>query len=286
MTRAIVAALILTALYGVVIEPSRLVVREYPLALPQLPADLSGVRVALVADIHAGAPWIRERKLRRIVSEVNAAKPDLILLLGDYVTMAVLGGRRIAPERLTPILSGLRAPYGTYAVLGNHDGWFNRTRVSASLERAGITVLRNESSSIAIGTTRLTLLGLADVRTDAPDLSAVASLPQPVIVMTHSPDVFPKIRTPVLLTVAAHTHGGQVRLPLLGSLIVPSVYGQRYARGHIVERGQHLFVSTGIGTSLLPVRIGVVPEITILELRSPARSADDPSRSTSPRPMP
>jgi predicted MPP superfamily phosphohydrolase len=88
----------------------------------------------------------------------------------------------------------------------------------------------------------------------------------PVLVLTHNPDVFPEIPPRVSLTLAAHTHGGQVSLPLIGRPIVPSVFGQRYASGHVVEGGRHLFVTTGVGTSIIPVRFRVPPEISIVRL--------------------
>ena len=88
----------------------------------------------------------------------------------------------------------------------------------------------------------------------------------PIIVITHNPDIFPEVPRRVLLTLAGHTHGGQVRLPLVGSLIVPSSYGQRYARGHVKEEGHDLFVTTGVGTSGIPVRFGVPPTISLLTI--------------------
>ena len=279
----VLLVVVAVAIYGFIIEPSRLVVRHRALTLPDLPTELSGIRVALISDIHAGSPFIKEDKLRRIVRETNRENADVILLLGDYVTMGVLGGRGMAPETLAPILGELRAPLGTFAVLGNHDGWLDAGRVRQAFKRAGIRVLRNEHAEIDWnGGAPLNLYGVADIRTDRPNLARIAEIPAPVIVMTHSPDVFPAIRIPVALTVAGHTHGGQVRLPLIGATIVPSIYGRRYAAGHIVERGQHLFVTTGIGTSLLPLRIGVTPEIMILTLTS-SRPAARPSPTRSSR---
>jgi predicted MPP superfamily phosphohydrolase len=291
----ILLAVVAVAIDGFFIEPSRLVVRHHSLTLPDLPVELSGIRIAIISDIHAGSPFVKEAKLRRIVRETNREKPDVILLLGDYVSAAVLGGKRIAPETLAPILGEFRSPLGTFAVLGNHDGWLGAPRVRQAFEQAGIRVLRNEHARVEWsagdlagerrrvgGAGPLSLYGLADLRTDKPNVDRIAEIPAPVIVMTHSPDPFPSIRTPVVLTVAGHTHGGQVRLPLIGATIVPSVYGRRYAAGHIIERAQHLFVTTGIGTSLLPIRIGVTPEIAILSLTS-SRPAARPSPTRSSR---
>jgi predicted MPP superfamily phosphohydrolase len=269
LRRAVLIVLLLgavAAVYGFFIEPSRLIVRRTTVAVSNWPAELSGLRVVLISDVHAGAPFIKETKLRRMVAMANAEQADLILLLGDYTTQGVIGGTPMPPEDFAPILGELRAVHGVYAILGNHDGWFDAARIESALELAGIRVLRNESKQVAVRGRRLMLYGLADVLTDRPDVRPIAALAQPVIVMTHSPDMFPMIPAGVALTVAGHTHGGQIRLPFIGPLIVPSVFGRRYAAGHIVERGRDLYVTTGVGTSIIPVRIGVVPEITRLEI--------------------
>jgi predicted MPP superfamily phosphohydrolase len=254
----VVAALL--AIYAFFIEPARLVVREELLALP----DWSSrpLRVALIADIHAGAPFVREEKLRELVNATNRAKPDLVFLLGDYVIQGVIGGRFIEPEVTAAILKNLRAPLGTYAVLGNHDGWLDRERVHRALLANGIHVLRNQQSRVG----DIHVAGLADVWTDQPDFTTITKEEEPVIVLTHHPDVFPKIPSFAALTIAGHTHGGQVNLPVIGRPVVPSAFGQRYAAGHVVEGGKHLFVTTGVGTSIIPVRFRVVPEVVVLRL--------------------
>ena len=112
---------------------------------------------------------------------------------------------------------------------------------------------------------------MADLWTRTPDIpGTLKDIPDddPILLLTHSPDVFPDIPARVSLTLAGHTHGGQVNLPLVGRPIVPSKYGQRYAAGHIIEQGRHLFVSTGVGTSIIPVRFRVPPEIQILTVSS------------------
>jgi len=262
---ALIASIALLGLYSFFIEPSRLIVREERIRLRNWsPGPL---RVAVIADLHAGSPFITEKKLRRLVEATNRSRPDVVLLLGDYVIQGVIGGRFITPERTAAILGGLRSRLGTYAVLGNHDAWLDRKRVHTALQANGIRVLRNEQVRVDVGTGSIFLAGLADVWTDHPDFSVIQNdVAGPVIVLTHSPDVFPKIPPFVALTIAGHTHGGQVHLPLLGRPIVPSAFEQRYAAGHIVENGKELFVSTGVGTSIIPVRFRVVPEVTLLRL--------------------
>jgi predicted MPP superfamily phosphohydrolase len=164
---------------------------------------------------------------------------------------------------------------GVYAVLGNHDWWFDGKRVREALESAQIPVLEDRSTEIMRGRCRLRLAGVSDFWEGAHDVeAALRDVPkiEPVIVLTHNPDIFPAIPPWVALTIAGHTHGGQVYIPGLGRPIVPSKYGQRYALGHIVEEGRHLFVSPGLGTSILPVRFLVPPEISIVRISGIAAS--------------
>ena len=157
-----------------------------------------------------------------------------------------------------------------WAVLGNHDWWLDGPAIRAELERHGIRVLDNDAAPIDPPTS-LWLAGVADYWEGKPDVHLALEHVPPdatVIVFTHNPDVFPEMPARVALSIAGHTHGGQVRLPLLGRPIVPSRFGERYAAGHIVEQGRDFFVSTGLGTSILPVRFGVPPEISVLRLQA------------------
>jgi uncharacterized protein len=257
------------AVWGFVVEPNRLVMHEVRLALPRWPAALDGLRVAVVADIHAGAPWIDDAKVRRVVAEVNQAHPDLVVLLGDFVTRGVVGGHPVAPERTAEALAGLHTPLGVIAILGNHDWWYDGTRVRRALEDSGIRVLENAALRLEWKGAPVWLLGLADLWTRKPDVvGPLRDIPEdePIIVLTHNPDVFPRVPPRVALTLAGHTHGGQVVLPVFGRLLVPSRFGQRYAIGLVEEGGRRLFVTPGIGTSIVPVRFGVPPEISLLTL--------------------
>jgi len=155
-------------------------------------------------------------------------------------------------------------------VLGNHDWWNDGYRVRRALREHGITVLENEALALERGGQRFFVVGLADALTRQIRLDeALAAVPEgaPFVVLAHEPDIFPEVPERAALTLAGHTHGGQVRLPLLGRLVVPSRYGQRYAAGHVVEGQRHLFVTSGVGTSIFPVRFGVPPEIALLTLR-------------------
>jgi hypothetical protein len=257
------------ALWAFVIEPSRLVLRETRITLPSWPAGLKGLRIAAISDLHAGSPYITTEKIHQIVEKTNAAQPDLILLPGDFVIQGVKGGNFMEPEVMASALKGLRARFGVFATLGNHDWWYNGQRVKRSLENEGITDLENEAAMIERNGVALWIAGIGDKWEGAPDINmALARVPDgaTVIAFTHNPDIFPSIPTRVALTIAGHTHGGQVALPIVGRPIVPSDYGERYAAGHIVEGSKHIFVTTGVGTSILPVRFRVPPEISLLTI--------------------
>jgi predicted MPP superfamily phosphohydrolase len=246
-------------------------VREEELRLPRWPRRLDGLRVALVADLHAGGPHARERDVERVVARVNAARPDLVALLGDYVDPTVLGARRIPPEEVAARLGALHAPLGVAAVLGNHDWYHEGPAVPRALRRAGLTVL--EDDAVPAERDReagLWVAGAADLRFRRPDLdAALEKVPPaaPVILLAHDPDLFPHVPERVALTVAGHTHGGQLDVPGLRRLGIPSRYGTRYAGGHVVEGRRHLYVSRGIGESGLPARLRTPPEIVVLRLR-------------------
>ncbi len=249
------------------VEPGRVVTRESRLPIARWPADLAPLRIAALADLHTGAPHITMDKIREIVASVNAARPDLIVLLGDYVIHGVVGGRFVPIEQTAEALRELTAPLGVFAVLGNHDWWHDGPRCARALEAAGIRVLEDAAAKVTGRGRPLWIAGVSDARTRPADIGrALAAVPAaaPVIVLTHNPDVFVRMPDRVLLTLAGHTHGGQVNLPVLGRLIVPSRFGERYAIGHVHEEGRDLFVSPGIGTSIVPVRFRVPPEISLV----------------------
>jgi predicted MPP superfamily phosphohydrolase len=252
------------------LEPRRLVIHDETLELPHWPEALHGTRVALLSDLHVGSPYWGLPELEQLVERVNREQPELVLLAGDYLINAVAFGTWIDPESIARVLGKLRAPLGVVAVLGNHDWWNDGPRVRAALEAQGIVVLENEAHAIERNQTRFFVVGLADQLTRRIRLDkAMAEVPagDPFLVLAHEPDVFVRLPEGAALMLAGHTHGGQVRLPLVGRPVVPSRYGQRYAAGHVVEDGRHLFVTTGVGTSTWPVRFGVPPEIAMLSLR-------------------
>ena len=247
-------------------EPRRVRLTYHDVGLPAWPPALDGVRVALIADLHAGAPYVDLRTLERVVARVNRAAPDLVALLGDYADRTVALATPVAPEPIAQRLAHLRAP--TAAVLGNHDWAQWGPRMRDALRGAGLTVLENDAVPLRLRGCRLWALGIADLTNRTSSLRALDALPDgdPVLLLSHHPDVFPAVPPRVALTVAGHMHGAQVNLPLLRARATPSRYGARYRAGHVEEDGRHMFVSRGIGTSRLPVRLFAAPEIAVLRL--------------------
>lgn len=252
-------------------EPRRLVVRERTLRLPRWPAALDGLRLVLISDLHAGAPQVDAPAVARVVRRANRRSPDIVAVLGDFVDPAHVGGDPVAPEAVARELARLRAPLGVIAVLGNHDWSADGPRVAAALAESGIAVLENGSLALERDGARLHVAGVADVTQRVPDMSAaLAGIPadEPVLLLSHDPDVFPSVPARVALTVAGHTHGGQINLPWVRGRAIGSRFGDdRYARGHVVEGGRHLFVTSGVGTSRWPIRLRRPPELVVLSLR-------------------
>ncbi len=273
MTRNRLAAAGAVAVAGVAawaafVEPRLLAVRRRTVALAGWPDALDGLTVAAVADLHAGAPQIDAARVREVVAAVNERGPDVVVLLGDHVDDRHLLGAPVAPAAVAAALGELRAPRGVFAVLGNHD-WRNAgERMGAALAAEGIVVLENGAAPAGPG---LWVAGVGDPTHRIADveraLAAVGDDDAAVLLLTHDPDVFPRVPVRPALTLAGHTHGGQVDVPLLRRRWIPSRFGARYAGGWVREHGRRMYVSPGIGTSRVPVRLGARPEVPVLRLR-------------------
>ncbi|MDC0656411.1 metallophosphoesterase [Leisingera sp. SS27] len=281
---AVTLAGLFTALYGFFIEPAlRLRVRRWKIRREDWTAP--PLRIAVIADLHAGEPWVGERRVRQVVRRVNAVNADLVLLLGDYAAGHRFVTKPVKIAEVAPILAECRARHGVFAVLGNHDWWDDLAAqkrgggpnlYAKALETAGISVLSNQA--LRLDEAGIWLAGLEDqlaIRRngrwngldDLPGTLAQVTDGAPVVLMAHEPDIFPKVPARVALTLSGHTHGGQVRL-FGWSPVVPSRFGNRYAYGRVREQGRDLVVSGGIGCSILPVRFGSVPEVTVIEVSS------------------
>ncbi|MEM6992395.1 MAG: metallophosphoesterase [Myxococcota bacterium] len=272
--RALLATGVLAALAGVwavLVEPGWWRVDRTTVALPRLDPRLDGLKIAVLTDLHVGAPHINLRELEEIVAATNAASPDLVVILGDLVIHGVQGGTFVEPEPIAGRLAQLEAPLGVVAVLGNHDWWYDGPRVTQALRDRDIVVLDDDAVALE-HTAPLWVAGVGDLWTRNHDIDrALRDVPPDAtcVLITHNPDIFVDVPDRVALTLAGHTHGGQVRFPLVGAPVVPSKYGNRFAADLVVEDGRHLFVSVGIGTSILPVRFGVHPRVDLLTLEAP-----------------
>lgn len=235
------------------------------------------VRLGVISDTHVSAPHVDVGRLRRLVQRMNAEAPDAVVLLGDYTG----GSSRAAERNRAEILAGveafgdLRAPLGVYGVLGNHDSAFDDAAIAAALGRARVPVLENRAVRVARPGGAFWVAGLADMHSrrvrPSPE-AALQAVPadEPSIVITHWPDPFLAVPQEVALTLAGHTHCGQVSLPILGRLVHASPMSERWACGLYDEGGRKLFVTGGVGVSILPVRFRAPPEIVVVTLKGPS----------------
>lgn len=266
-----------TLSYAATEASSRLTLTHYA---PKPPAWPAGRRLSItvIADIHAGGPNLGRERVREVVELANAQRSDLIVLLGDYVATHHFVTERVPFEVWAGELGALKAPLGTWAVLGNHDWRVGAAAVRRALNGAGIPVLENDAVRIGEGASRFWLAGLGDQLAyrighrryvgvdDLPGTLRQVKGEEPLILLAHEPDIFTQVPDRVTLTIAGHTHGGQIRVPLIWPAFVPSAYGARFAYGHIVEEGRHMIVSGGIGTSIVPARLGIPPEVVRVQL--------------------
>lgn len=268
--------------YSIAVEPNRgPLVITYQVS----PADwrpIDGVlRIGVVADLHACDPFMSRRRIEEIVVAANEMRPDLFVLLGDFVEgLHPFFARALPMDDWTAPLADLHAPLGTYAILGNHDWWHDAPAVKRALDTRRLPLMENDAELIALpGGGGFWLGGLGDqlaykgTGTGVDDLAGLtARIPddgRPAILLAHEPDIFPQVPDRFGLTLSGHTHGGQVRLPLLGRFPVASHYGQRYAYGHIHEGNRNMVISAGLGCSGLPIRFGVPPELVMVEVGTP-----------------
>jgi predicted MPP superfamily phosphohydrolase len=268
------------AAYGGIIEPVlRLETTTWAPRPAQWPADLP-LRIVALADIHMSPPFMTLDRLRGIVAATNALNPDIVVLLGDYAEAHGFNTRTVSPDATAAVLAGLRSPLGTWSVMGNHD-WaadpraqslrLTRTIWHDAFETAGVEVLSNRAAPLVHRGQPFWIAGLESQLAhsggldDLPGTLAQVTDEAPVLLLAHEPDIFVDVPDRVALTMCGHTHGGQVRI-LGRAPVVPSRYGERFAYGHIVEENRHLVVSGGLGCSRAPVRLGMPPELVVIEM--------------------
>ncbi len=220
------------------------------------------LRVVAVSDLHFD-PEYEVDYLRRAMARIAGLEPDVFVVCGDLFSH---DGRRAAD--LAEILALVQAPLGTFVALGNHDFWSGEKRIAKALSAVGIRVLRNECVALP-GFDGCYLSGLESYWAGKPDPGVLVATPADSrhILLVHEPDPFDEITDPrVRLQVSGHTHGGQVRLPLIGALRLPS-WGKRYDEGLFEEGGRYLYVTRGLGSLRPHVRFLCRPEVTVFEMR-------------------
>lgn len=221
----------------------------------------------VLTDLHVGSHAGDLDRIASIVAEVRARRPGLLLLGGDYVNMQIFGGGRVRPEEVAEVLAPLAGAAPVAAVLGNHDAEYGAAHVARTLEARGIPVLFNEVRRLETHAGDIDVAGLEDHgtgRRDVAGLLAGLQRPSRTLVLAHDPASFEDVPAGVIATVSGHTHGGQIRLPLVGALVNASTAPLRWSHGHVVEEDRHLVVSAGLGTSGLPLRFNCPPEIVEL----------------------
>lgn len=257
--RNIITLLLIALMWCITIEPNVVVVNKYKIN----DKNFEGIKIVFAGDFHV-KPY-QEKRLQYVVNKINAQNPDIVLLIGDYVNMH----EEVMSYPITEIarqLSQIRAKYGIYTVLGNHDYFKEGEKIKKALSETGITVLENKCKTININGKNISIAGIEDLTTGFPNLGKALRFAQnPTILLSHQPDIFPEVPEKVNLTLAGHVHGGQVVLPFIGPIIVPSKFGAKYASGYFEENGKKMIVTKGIGTSILPIRFNCMPEIVVIE---------------------
>ena len=242
--------IILIFIWAFFIEPHLLVVKHYQVD------SLKGIRIVFASDFHISK--FDRGRLRRVVKLINEQNPDIVIFGGDFIK-GHDGKNTLAIEEQTKIFKAINSPVVT--VLGNHDGWYDREKVARVLNESGIKVLENSNTKLK----GIYISGLEDLQTGYPDINkALDGTASPGILVTHSPDVYYDVKEKVDLILAGHTHGGQVSFPIIGAPVVPSEYGAKFARRVIKETDNLMIITKGIGTSILPIRFGSIPEIVVI----------------------
>jgi predicted MPP superfamily phosphohydrolase len=264
LAAAPLVALSATTAYASFIEPYSYQLSATDIFINDLPATFDGFRIAQISDVHHSR-LVSIEEVRRVVLLAQSSKPDMIVLTGDYTT-----AYRRYIEPCAEALGALSAPEGVWAVLGNHDHYTDPQLTTRALERAHVHVLNNANTVIRRGSDVLQLVGIDDWDwngTDWPRAFHGVDRKRASLLLSHQPRVLDLAETQdVSLIISGHTHGGQVRLPLIGA---PARFSKqlKYLRGLYERNNTQLYVSRGTGVIGLPVRFGVPPEIAILRLR-------------------
>ena len=257
----LVALFLLIVIRSVFIEPNSLEITKYEIQEPKL----DGVRVVFLTDFHLGRTDFK--RLNKIVSMTSAQQPDLVLLGGDFPKGHDLKSG-MNPNNLAQKLSLIQVDAPIYTVLGNHDWWAGGREYTEAFTKAGIRVLDNDKRRVKIKNGYVDIIGVADLTTRQVNLKkAMKGTKIPRIVITHTPDIYYDVIDNVSLILAGHTHGGQFVIPFTKPLFVPSKYGAAFASGLIEFSRNPMIISRGLGTSVIPLRLGCKPEIVVVDFK-------------------
>ena len=243
------------------------VVHRTSLSLPDLPAGSDPITIALISDIHVAGPDMPPKRLERIVATINGLQPDIVAIAGDFVSDKRTATHIYTPAEIIAPLAALQPRFGTIAVPGNHDHWYNMPGLTAELAKTDIELVANGAARIG----PLVIGGLDDAYTGREDIPGTMAemdrLGGGSIVLSHSPDPAAVLPDTIRLVLAGHTHCGQIGYPWGGAPAHLSDYGDRFACGRIDERNRTVLVGAGLGTSLIPMRLFTQPGIWLIELR-------------------
>ncbi len=248
----IICLIILIFFWALFIEPYILTVKKITVN----DTSLKGLKIVFASDFHI-KPYEMFR-LKRIIRAINKQHADIVLLGGDYVN-GHKKGMSMTIDKIAKEFSEIHSKNGIYGVIGNHDGWQGKEECIRELEKNKIKVLFNENKCFE----NFCIAGVDDLQTGVPDINkALKNITKPVILLTHTPDIMPKVPYEVNLTLAGHLHGGQIRLNR--ALLIPSLYGTKYANGFLNDKGKKIYTTKGLGTSILPIRFNCIPEIVVI----------------------
>ncbi len=246
------------------IEPNLLIIKTISVK----DSELKGLRVAFVSDLHICQD--EKNKLLKIIDKINNQAPDIILLGGDYIVFEIYKNKSMKAKEIASLLPKLKAKYGIFMVMGNHDSYLNSAKTfEKDLKNSNITILQNANTIIKTDDGRqICVVGIGDFASNRHIVDrAFKNSKKPIISFTHSPDVFPLIPDYANITFAGHTHGGQVYIPFYGPVGMPRHLLGKYIKGFYVEGNKKIFVSSGIGNSHLKVRLYNLPEIIIADFK-------------------
>lgn len=252
--KTFIIILFLLFCWSFLIEPNIITVKHITIE----DKELKGLKVLFASDFHF--KMFEHSRLKKTIKLMNEQNADIILLGGDYVS-GHEPSQTMKIEKIANEFSKLKSKYGTFAVIGNHDGWQGKEQITKALSENNVHVLINEN--IKVG--NFYIAGVDDIQTGFADMDkALKNIDEPVILLTHNPDEIVNVPETVNLTLAGHLHGGQICIPFIKSP-VPSKFGHRFVNGLNLYKGRKIFTTKGLGTSILPFRFNCLPEIVIID---------------------